>query len=105
MATRISHMVYFELSDASEQNVQHMLSEMKKYLDDHPGLDFFACGVLNQELSREVNDKDFHVSLHTIFADRAAHDAYQVHERHLAFIENNKEGWKKVRVFDSNLES
>ena len=104
MATRISHMVYFELNEPTEQNVQHMLSEMKKYLDDHPGLDFFGCGVLNEELSREVNDKNFHVSLHTVFQDRAAHDAYQVHERHIAFIENNKASWKKVRVFDSNLE-
>ena len=100
---RISHMVYFELEDASDAKVQHLLSECQKYLDNHEGLDFFAVGTLNQELSREVNDKDFHVSLHTVFTNRAAHDAYQIDQRHLDFIENNKSNWKRVRVFDSDL--
>lgn len=104
MSQRIGHMVYFELEDASEAKIQELLSEMKKYLDDHDGLDFFACGTLVPDLSREVNDKDFHVSLHTVFESREAHDKYQVHPRHLDFIENNKANWKKVRVFDSNLE-
>lgn len=104
MSQRIAHMVYFQLEDASQEQVSHLLSEIKKYLDDHDGLDYFACGTLNEELSREVNDKDFHVSLHTVFASREAHDNYQVHQRHIDFIENNKSNWKKVRVFDSNLE-
>lgn len=101
---RIAHMVYFELRDASDAKIAEMLSECKKYLDDHPGLDFFAAGELTPDLSREVNDKGFHVSLHTVFADRAAHDVYQVAPRHLEFIERNKANWKKVRVFDSNLQ-
>ena len=101
---RISHMVYFELADASEAKIQELLAECKKYLDNHPGLEFFGVGTLNQDLAREVNDRQFHVSLHTVFADRAAHDAYQVEPRHLTFIENNKSNWKKVRVFDSNLD-
>lgn len=100
---RLSHVVYFELEEASEAKIQELLSECKKYLDDHPGLEFFAVGTLTPDLSREVNDKQFHVSLHTVFTDRAAHDAYQVAERHLAFINNNKANWKKVRVFDSDL--
>ena len=33
----------------------------------------------------------------------AAHDAYQKAERHLKFIEENEDTWKKVRVFDSSL--
>ena len=35
------------------------------------------------------------------FADRAAHDGYQVHPRHKQFIEENRETWEKVRVFDT----
>ena len=105
MSQRIAHMVYFTLEDASEPKVDLLLSECKKYLDDHPGLEYFAVGRLNPELSRPVNDRGFHVSLHTIFSDRAAHDAYQVHPRHLEFIENNKSNWKQARVFDSNLEN
>lgn len=103
MSQRISHMVYFELEDSSDAKVQEMLSQIKKYLDNHPGLDFFAAGTLNPELRREVNDKNYHVSLHTVFSDREAHDNYQVDPRHLEFIENNKANWKQVRVFDSDL--
>lgn len=102
---RIAHIVYFSLEDSSAAKIDELLGQCKKYLDDHPGLEFFAVGRLNQELSRPVNDKAFDVSLHTVFTDRAAHDAYQIAPRHLEFIENNKANWKKVRVFDSDLES
>jgi hypothetical protein len=104
MSQRIAHMVYFTLEDDSQDKVELLLSECKKYLNDHPGLEYFAVGSLNRELSRPVNDRDFHVSLNTVFSDRAAHDAYQVNPRHVEFIENNKSNWKQVRVFDSNLE-
>jgi hypothetical protein len=100
---KIAHMVYFTLEDNSPEQIQHMLDEMKKYLDDHPGLEYFGCGTLVPDLSRPVNDKGFDVSLHTVFVDRAAHDAYQVAPRHLEFIERNKPSWKQVRVFDSDM--
>ncbi len=103
MSKPISHSVFFTLEDASEAAIQHLVDECKKYLDDHPGLTYFAVGTLNPDLSRPVNDKGYHVSLHTVFADRAAHDVYQTAERHVAFIENNKATWKQVRVFDSDL--
>ena len=103
MSQRLSHMVYFELDNPTPERIETQISECQKYLNDHPGLEFFAVGTLNPDLSREVNDKGFHVSLHTVFADRAAHDQYQVSERHVAFIEGNKANWKRVRVFDSDL--
>ena len=54
-------------------------------------------------MKREVNDLNFDVSLHLVFASKAAHDKYQDHPRHLKFVEENKENWEKVRVFDSYL--
>jgi hypothetical protein len=99
---KIAHMVYFTLENPTEENIQAMLNDMKNYLDNHPGLEYFSCGTLNQELSRPVNDRSFHVSLHTVFTDRAAHDAYQIDPRHQEFINRNKPSWKQVRVFDSD---
>jgi len=55
------------------------------------------------DLNRPVNDPDFDVSLHIVFVNKAAHDKYQEHPRHLKFIEENKDNWEKVRVFDSYL--
>jgi hypothetical protein len=104
MSPRIAHMVYFTLHDNSKEKIDELLSECQKYLDDHPGLDYFAAGALNRELARPVNDHGYDVSLHTVFSDREAHDAYQVAPRHLEFIANNKANWKTVRVFDSNLQ-
>ena len=103
-ARKLAHMVYFSLENNSNEQVEHLLSEIKKYLDDHPGLEYFSCGRLNPDLSRPVNDKEFDVCLNTVFTDRAAHDVYQTAPRHLEFIERNKPNWKRVRVFDSDLE-
>ena len=72
----------------------------KKYLTDHPGTVFFAAGVL-ADTKRDVNDRDYHVALNLVFEDRAAHDAYQIAERHDQFISEHKHNWRQVRVFDS----
>ena len=100
---QLAHMVYFTLEDNSPEEVNNLLNEIHKYLNDHPGLVYFSCGTLNQDLNRPVNDREFDVCLNTVFADRAAHDAYQLAPRHLEFIERNKPKWKRVRVFDSDL--
>jgi hypothetical protein len=100
---KIAHMVYFTLTDDSDAMIESLISDMKHYLDGHPGLEYFGCGTLNQDLARPVNDRQFHVSLHTVFEDRAAHDAYQSDPRHVEFIERNKSNWKTVRVFDSDI--
>jgi hypothetical protein len=100
---KIAHMVYFTLNDDSDVMIEGLISDMKHYLDGHPGLEYFSCGRLNQDLARPVNDRKFHVGLHTVFVDRAAHDAYQSDSRHVEFIERNKSNWKNVRVFDSDV--
>lgn len=100
---KIGHMVFFTLNDNSPEQIQNLLGEMRTYLDDHPGLEFFGCGTVVPDLSRPVNDKAFDVSLHTVFTDRAAHDAYQIAPRHLEFIDRNKANWTQVRVFDSDI--
>ena len=52
-----------------------------------------------------MNDLDFDVGLHVVFTDRAAHDAYQTTPAHLRFIAENKDNWKRMRVFDSVVSS
>jgi hypothetical protein len=101
--TLLVHNVYFTLNESSPQNVQKLMAACNKYLTNHPGTVFFACGGVS-DLSRSVNDRDWDVGLHVIFKNRAAHDAYQNAPRHLQFIEENKASWKKVRVFDSDCQ-
>ena len=97
----LAHDVFFELTDASPEAQQKLIDSCYDKLAPIPGITFFAAGSRDAELTREVNDQGFHVALHVYFADRAAHDVYQDHPDHLAFIEANKDNWKSVRVFDS----
>jgi hypothetical protein len=100
----LAHNVYFTLNDNSPRVAEELLAACRKYLTGHPGTVFFAAGTVAAELDRPVNDRDFDVALQVVFQDMAAHDEYQKAERHLAFIAENKANWKRVRVFDANVE-
>ena len=97
----IAHMVYFTLKDNSPAARQKLVAACKKYLSGHDGTVYFSAGPRAEEFNRPVNDRDWDVALNLVFKDKAAHDKYQDHERHKKFIEENKDNWKKVRVFDS----
>ncbi len=99
----IAHMVYFTLKDNSAEAIVKLLASCREYLTDHPGTKFFAAGTRTPDLTRDVNDQEFHVGLHVIFESRAAHDAYQVSPRHVQFIQENKPTWANVRVFDADV--
>ncbi len=101
-ASKFSHMVYFTLKDSSTEACDALVESCKKYLTDHPGTVLFAAGTL-ADTTREVNDREYHVTLNLVFEDRASHDAYQVAERHDQFIAENKDNWAKVRVFDADV--
>ena len=96
-----AHNVYFTLNDASQEQTDTLVAECHRYLKDHPGVVFFAAGTVSQAHDREVNVRDFDVSLHVIFDSVAAQDAYQTAPDHLTFIDRNRANWKQVRVFDS----
>jgi hypothetical protein len=101
----VIHDVYFSLKDSSPPAKEKLVGACKKYLSNHPGTVFFATGTLANDLDRPINDRDWDVSLHIAFKDRAAHDQYQQAERHKKFIAENRDNWKKVRVFDSKADA
>ena len=100
---QVAHMVYFKLNESTGDAKEKLVKACKKYLSDHEGTVYFSVGVLAKDLDREVNDLDFDVSLNLVFRNKAAHDTYQTHPRHIKFIDENKDSWSKVRVFDSYL--
>jgi len=101
----LAHNVYFTLNDNSAAAKAKLVAACMKYLAGHPGTVFFAAGTRATELDRPVNDRDFDVALQVVFDGKETHDRYQQAERHLKFIEESKDNWKKVRVFDSHVES
>ena len=101
---QLAHMVYFKLKDTSGA-ARAKLARRLQALPHRPR----GHGLLRRRHPRRRPERarsttmNFDVSLHLVFANKAAHDKYQEHPRHLKFVEENKENWEKVRVFDSYL--
>jgi len=53
---------------------------------------------------RGVVDNSYSTALIVHFADVAAQDAYQIDPIHLKFVEDHKDKWTKVVVYDSLVE-
>ena len=100
---RLAHHVFFTLHDSSDAAVTRFLEACQKYLSGHDGVIDFSMGRRDVELNRPVNNTEYHVSVHLIFRDRAAHDAYQTAPRHLEFIAEQQSFWKAAEIFDSLL--
>lgn len=100
----VGHMVFFTLAEDTPENRQKLVEACRKYLTGHEGVLHFSAGVIAEEFNRDVNDQGFDVALHMVFRDKAAHDTYQDHPRHLEFIETSKSLWSSVRVFDSYVD-
>lgn len=98
---QLVHDVYFTLIDSSPEACEALVDLCHEHLAGHDGIVFFAAGTRQAEHRRDVNDGDFHVSLHVCFEDRATHDVYQGTEAHQRFIDAGSGNWAAVRVFDS----
>ena len=99
----LAHVVFFTLKDSSAAAQQRLLDGCLRDLTSHPGTVFFGVGPRTPDLCRPVNDQTYHFGLHVIFASRADHDRYQLDERHLRFVAEQRDNWAQVRVFDSDL--
>ena len=100
----LSHDVFFTLKDHSADARQKFVEACKKYLDGHPGSVAFSAGVRAEDVQEPVSDTDFDVAVHVLFKDKGAHDQYLESERHKKFVQENRDSWSKVRVFDSYVE-
>lgn len=97
----IVHSVYFYYQNPTETEV--IAAQEKAVLEELAtieGIDWIFAGG-PEGVDRPVVDNTYQTSLHILFKDRAAHDAYQVHVKHKAFLEQFKPHWAQVRVFDT----
>lgn len=96
-----SHIVFFRLKESTHESREKLVAACDKYLSGHRGVVYYAPGIVADDMQRDVNVRDFDVSLHVVFANKAAHDRYQTAPRHLQFVKENQSSWESVRVFDS----
>ena len=94
------HTVLFWLNEnADDESKKQLLEDCKSLLGSIPTVQYLAVGQ-PADTSRDVVDNSYDVGLVVHFADKAGHDYYQEAEKHLEFIERNRDIWKRVQVYD-----
>jgi hypothetical protein len=96
-------LLFFQLCDRSEELLERFIALCEKYLSGHPGQEHFSVGVRALEINRDVSARNFEVSVHMIFENIAAFNAYSNSPEHDDFITQSA-GMSPVRiVYDSYL--
>ena len=99
--TTFFHAVYFyPRENATPSDAAALVAGCNKHLPGIPGVTFFAVGT-PAGTPRDVVDNSYLVGLLVGYVDSTAHDVYQDHPSHLAFIAENKHLWSRVVVFDT----
>ena len=96
----LSHAVYFTLKDRTPDAAATLIASCQKHLTGHAGEVGFWVGTC-AAYDRHVNDRDWDVMLVVNFESHAAHDAYQVHPIHRAFVDNFNARWERVQIYDA----
>ncbi|MEK6152195.1 Dabb family protein [Flavobacteriaceae bacterium 3-367] len=96
-----AHTVYFWLKQPDNQaDRQKFEASLQRFLDNSKYAKTNFIGT-PPKASRDVVDGSFTYSLIVTFASAQAQEGYQNEEAHLRFIEECKDLWTKVIVYDS----
>lgn len=102
-APQLAHSVVFTLKDRSAASREAFVALCDKYLTGHRGAVSYACGVIAEDVKEGASDREFDVTLHVVFEDKAALAEYIKSPRHDQFVASLAGKLAKVRVFDSYL--
>jgi hypothetical protein len=98
--SRFSHVVVFWTDPAQPDAADELIAGANNYLKDIPGVLHFHIGKMSPS-PRPVVDQSYQVALNLIFPSKAAEQAYQVHPRHIEFVEKVfKRTCKKIVIYD-----
>ena len=98
---QLAHHVFFWLKNPNSKEDLNRLLEGLRTLEKIESVRKIHIGVPASTEKRDVVDSSYSASELIFFDDVAGQDAYQVHPRHVQFIEENRANWEKVRVFDA----
>jgi hypothetical protein len=101
---RFSHHVFFWLNDPDNPEDRAAFERGVNELLTIPEIKSHHFGVPADVGERDVVDGTYTYSYLVFFEDLAGHDAYQVHPKHLEFIEEYGYLWDRVVVYDSVME-
>lgn len=96
------HTVIFYLrGDLTDAQKQEFRNEGLESLRPISSVQQLFIGVPANIPPRPVVDLSFTFAITAVFADVAAHNAYQVDPVHLAFVNRFKSYWTKVQIYDA----
>ncbi|MEO0735074.1 MAG: Dabb family protein [Bacteroidota bacterium] len=98
------HTVYFWLNDDVDAASAKDFEDGVWSLEAIPSVKRMFVGPAASTPSRDVVDNSFDYALIVWFDDVAGHDAYQVHDIHTKFVEEQGGKFKKVQVHDNVLQ-
>ncbi|MFT4642077.1 MAG: hypothetical protein ACI8T1_005423 [Verrucomicrobiales bacterium] len=96
------HNVYFWLKEeakAQSETFETALAELVKISEIQEA----KFGKPATTVERPVTDHSYSYSLILTFATQADHDVYQDHTDHHVFVNQCKDMWEKVVVYDSEI--
>jgi hypothetical protein len=100
MRPMFSHLVVLWTNPAHRDAVDELLVGANRLLKDIPGVQQFHAGKMVPS-PRPVVEQSYQVALNLVFQDKPAMDAYQIHPRHVEFVEKYiKPLVKKAMVYD-----
>ncbi len=99
----VAHVVVVALKKHTPESRAEFVKSCHKYLSDHEGTLYFAVGTIAEDLKEPVSDRDFDVVIHLVFETKSAEQKYLTDARHIKFVEENRDKFEKVRVFDSYI--
>jgi hypothetical protein len=94
------HSVYFWFKPNTEAAVLARFEGELRRLGTLPQVTSSYIGVPEATTKRPVIDDSYAWALILMFADVAAHDGYQQHPVHEAFVEAFRSSWDRVQVYD-----
>lgn len=96
------HTVFFWLKKELTPDQRAQFQAGLETLKDIEDADTVYIGTPSATPERPVIDSSYDYCLTVILKDIPSHDAYQDHPIHHAFIENCKEFWTEVKVYDAD---
>lgn len=95
-----SHVVVFWTDPAQPNAADELITGCNQYLRDIPGVIQMHVGKMVGS-PRPVVEQSYQVALNLIFPTKQAQDDYQVHPKHVEFVEKVfKRTCKKVVIYD-----
>ena len=97
----LAHHVLVWLKNPESDTDRERVIEGMRTLAAIPSVRGLHIGVPAAVAQRSVVDGSFSVSLIVHFDDLAGHDAYQQHPVHLQLLDDQRELWAKVVIYDA----